>query len=186
MKINEKLLQVQAKLKAPKNRNNSFGKYKYRSCEDILEAVKPLLVENGLTLTLSDSVSEIAGTPVISAKVKLSDGEDSIEVTSHAGIELNKKGMDVAQTFGTSSSYARKYALNGMFLIDDTKDYDTDEHHNHQQAGLAQDFNRAIHDIKKASDPVVLTNAYNYFKGTEFEGKIVAECKAKKQQAGWT
>lgn len=126
----EKLTKIQAELKAPKNQYNSFGKYKYRSCEDILEAVKPLLEKYNCSLTLSDEVKEVGGLIFIESVVSLSDNdkEDYIEeVKAQAGINPNRKGMDVAQSFGSSSSYARKYALNGLFLIDDTKDADTQD-----------------------------------------------------------
>ena len=125
--IDEKLLKIQSELKAPKNQFNGFGKYKYRNQEDILESVKPLLLKHGLTMTISDDTHELCGVPVVMATVCVKDGTESICVTAHAGIDLNKKGMDISQSFGSSSSYARKYALNGMFLIDDTKDADSEK-----------------------------------------------------------
>ena len=124
----ERLIKVQSELKAPKGQFNSFGKYKYRNCEDILEAIKPLLEKYGLSLILTDEIKELGGVIFTSAKVKVFDAEGtSAEVTAQAGIDPNKKGMDISQTFGSSSSYARKYALNGMFLIDDTKDADSQD-----------------------------------------------------------
>jgi|TARA_R100001460_G_scaffold80663_1_gene121622 hypothetical protein len=128
MTIYEKLVDVQGRLKAPKNQRNNFGKYNYRSCEDILEAVKPLLVEHKLALTISDYV-DTTQAPMVSATAKITDGKDTIEVSAQAGIDINRKGMDIAQSFGSSSSYARKYALNGLFLIDDTKDSDATNTH---------------------------------------------------------
>jgi len=128
MTIYEKLVDVQGRLKAPKNQRNNFGKYNYRSCEDILEAVKPLLVEHKLALTISDYV-DTTQAPMVSATAKITDGKDTIEVSAQAGIDVNRKGMDIAQSFGSSSSYARKYALNGLFLIDDTKDSDATNTH---------------------------------------------------------
>lgn len=123
-----KLQEIQHKLKAPKGQYNSFGKYKYRSCEDILEAVKPILNEMGCTLTLSDEIVLIGERYYVRATAWLK-GEDVNEVTSAYAREDNeKKGMDGAQVTGTASSYARKYALNGLFCIDDTKDADTDEY----------------------------------------------------------
>ena len=127
--LNEKLLNIQAALKAPKAQRNNFGKYNYRSQEDILEAVKPLLKEQGLTLVVSDDVIEVAGMVVINATATIFDGEDSVAVAAQAGVDPNRKGMDIAQSFGSSSSYARKYALNGLFLIDDTKDADSTNDH---------------------------------------------------------
>lgn len=121
-KLTKKLVNIQGSLKAPKNQRNNFGNYNYRSCEDILEAVKPLLFKEGLCLTISDA---IAPDPLfVTACATVTDGKDSIMVRAQAGINLNRKGMDVAQSYGASSSYARKYALNGLFLIDDTKDAD--------------------------------------------------------------
>jgi hypothetical protein len=124
----QRLINVQSRLKANKSQYNSFGKYSYRNQEDILESVKPLLAENGLIITLSD---EIIGDGfegnmlIVKATVTVSDGEKSLQVSACAGIDPNRKGMDIAQSFGSSSSYARKYALGGMFLIDDNKDADS-------------------------------------------------------------
>lgn len=129
------LVAIQHELKAPKDKTNTFGKYKYRSCESILEAVKPLLHKYGCKLTLSDDSKEMCGIPVVIAIATFIDSKgNQTVVKAEAGVEINKKGMDVAQTFGASSSYARKYALNGLFLIDDTKDADSNEFHNQYQA----------------------------------------------------
>lgn len=122
------LQEIQAKLKAPKDKNNTFGKYKYRSCESILEAVKPLL--DGSLLTLSDELVQIGERYYIKATASFNDGKSQVSVTAFAREAHEKKGMDESQITGTSSSYARKYALNGLFLIDDTKDADTNEYHN--------------------------------------------------------
>ena len=129
MNIYEKLMNIQKELKAPKSQYNSFGKYKYRSCEDILESVKPLLEKYKVTIILSDKLEQIGERYYIRAKAILIDTEsnNSIENTAYAREEETKKGMDGSQITGTSSSYARKYALNGLLLIDDTKDADTDE-----------------------------------------------------------
>ena len=131
MGIKEKLLNIQCELKAPKNQYNSFGDYKYRSCEDILEALKPLLFKYKCVLTISDSIKQVGERYYVVAKVELSDAEkDGGEIISESNArEVDTRAkMDVAQITGTASSYARKYALNGLFLIDDTKDADTDEH----------------------------------------------------------
>lgn len=129
--IYEKLLAVQNELKAPKDKRNNFGGYNYRSCEGILEAVKPLLQEQGLMLTIKDEVVNIGDRYYVRATVLLDDisSNGEIAVTALAREEETKKGMDASQITGTASSYARKYALNGLFLIDDTKDADTDEFH---------------------------------------------------------
>jgi hypothetical protein len=125
----KELILIQSELKAPKNQYNAFGKYKYRTCEDILEALKPLLLKYECTLTIEDEVKEVGGIVFIEATAAIQKELEGRAVTGQAGIEVNKKGMDLAQSFGSSSSYARKYALNGLFLIDDTKDSDaTNEH----------------------------------------------------------
>lgn len=124
----DKLIKIQSELKAPKGQYNSFGKYKYRSAEDILEAVKPLCVKHGVLLTLTDSIELIGERYYVKATARVSDGTKAIEVTALAREDLDKKGMDGSQITGTASSYARKYALNGLFCIDDTKDADTDEY----------------------------------------------------------
>ena len=123
--MNNKLLKIQMQLKAPKNQTNSFGGYNYRSCEDIFEAVKPLLQEEGLILRVTDELVNIGERYYIKATAILTDGNDTIENVAYAREEETKKGMDGSQITGASSSYARKYALNGLFLIDDVKDSDT-------------------------------------------------------------
>ncbi|WP_082881347.1 ERF family protein [Lederbergia galactosidilytica] len=128
-KLTEKLLAVQRQLKAPKGQYNSFGKYSYRSAEDILEAVKPLNAEQGLLLTLTDEPILIGDWHYIKATATITDGENNHSVTAYARESETKKGMDSSQITGTASSYARKYALNGLYLIDDTKDADTDSYH---------------------------------------------------------
>ncbi len=128
-KLNSALVKVQAELKAPKGQRNNFGKYNYRSAEDILEAVKPLLLANGLTMTITDSILEILNIPFVESTCVIYCGEDSVTTKAQAGIDPNRKGMDIAQSFGSSSSYSRKYALNGLFLIDDTKDADSTNTH---------------------------------------------------------
>lgn len=116
----KELIQIQCELKAPKNQYNSFGKYKYRSCEDILEALKPLLLKYGCTLTIEDEVKEVGGLVFIESTVSIQKDMEGRAVTAQAGIDPNRKGMDIAQSFGSSSSYARKYALSGLLLIEDS------------------------------------------------------------------
>lgn len=123
------LIKIQSELKAPKNQTNAFGKYKYRSCEDILEAVKPLLLKYDCLLVISDAIKEAGGIIYCESRVIFKDKDGDITISACAGIEPNRKGMDIAQSFGASSSYARKYALNGLFLIDDTKDADATNDH---------------------------------------------------------
>lgn len=130
------LQKIQAELKAPKGQYNSFGKYAYRSAEDILEAVKPLLKKNKAELILSDEIVEVGGRIYVKATAMLNaDGEKAV-VNAYAREPEQKKGMDESQITGTASSYARKYALNGLFLIDDTKDADTDEYKHTQNNAL--------------------------------------------------
>jgi hypothetical protein len=125
----EELRNIQAELKAPKGQYNSFGKYHYRSAEDILEAVKPLLTKYGVLMTITDDVIAVADRIYVKATVTIENSKGvSKTVNAYAREPQDKKGMDDSQITGTASSYARKYALNGMFLIDDTKDADTDEY----------------------------------------------------------
>ena len=125
----KELCEIQKKLKAPKGQFNKFGNYKYRSCEDILEAVKPLLYEHGCSLKLSDDLVYVGDRYYIKATATITTKDGAAEtVTAYAREEETKKGMDGSQITGTASSYARKYALNGLFCIDDTKDADTDEY----------------------------------------------------------
>ncbi len=121
----EKLSRIQAELKVPKNQRNNYGNYNYRSCEDILEAVKPLLEKEGLVLTITDSIEMIGNRYYVKATATITDGEKSISTTAFARESDDKKGMDAAQLTGACSSYSRKYSLNGLFCIDDTRDADT-------------------------------------------------------------
>lgn len=130
MKLHEKLLAIQTKLKAPKGQYNKFGNFNYRSAEDILEAVKPLNVEQGLLLTITDEIKEVGGRIYVVATATVSDGTDELKVSAFAREPENKKGMDESQITGATSSYARKYALNGLYAIDDNKD--ADEHKQQQ------------------------------------------------------
>lgn len=137
MNAREKLMAVQASLKAPKGQYNSFGKYTYRSCEDILEAVKPHLKANALTLTLCDDIIQCGDRIYIKATACICDVEsgEKVSTCAFAREPESKKGMDDSQITGTASSYARKYALNGLFCIDDTKDADTEESQGREKAG---------------------------------------------------
>lgn len=153
MNIYEKLLNIQAELKAPKGQENKFGHYKYRSCEDILEAVKPLLVKNKATLQLTDKIESLGNRYYIKATAILIDTEDTkngeiacIENTAYARESEEKKGMDDSQITGTASSYARKYALNGLFCIDDTKDADTNEFKEQQDKATKQDKEQILEE----------------------------------------
>jgi len=153
MNIYEKLLVIQAKLKAPKGQRNDFGKYNYRSCEDILESVKPHMASVQATLTLSDDLVLIGERYYVTATATLYDTENadhpSISVTAYAREEEDKKGMDSSQITGSSSSYARKYALNGLFDIDDTKDADTNEQRNEREARSSRPKSATCQRCKK-------------------------------------
>lgn len=135
--VRQALAAVQSALKAPKGQYNSFGKYNYRSCEDILEAVKPILKENGLTLTLCDDLTQCGDRVYIKATACVTDVEsgEKVSTCAFAREPETKKGMDDSQITGTASSYARKYALNGLFCIDDTKDADTEESRGRESTG---------------------------------------------------
>jgi len=153
-KLIKKLVTIQSELKAPKGQTNNFGKYKYRSCEDILEAVKPHLLKHGLFLSITDELVNIGDRYYIKASVNITDGIDKYLVDGFAREEENKKGMDASQVTGACSSYARKYALNGMFAIDDTKDSDATNSHDKEpvkiSAGeavqLSNLLNEALHE----------------------------------------
>ncbi|EOA3410263.1 ERF family protein [Enterococcus faecalis] len=174
----EKLIAVQTALKAPKGQYNSFGKYKYRSAEDILNAVKPLNAEQGLLLTLSDEPLLIGDWHYIKATATITDGIIKESFTAYARESLTKKGMDDSQITGTASSYARKYALNGLYLIDDTKDADTDEYKKQEKnvkkitkkqlEQLRANFKK-IAALKKVSEKSVEAQFLTIIK---FDGKI--------------
>ena len=153
------LMAVQAGLKAPKSQHNSFGKYDYRSAEDIIEAVKPLLKENGLFLTMSDDIVQIGDRYYVKATVSVTDivtGE-SVQTSALAREAAQKKGMDESQVTGTASSYARKYALNGLFAIDDTKDADTDQYKQQTSGAQNEEMNKAKRQLKAEVDRIGCT-----------------------------
>ena len=129
MTINEKLAIIQTKFKSKKSRFNSFGKYNFRSAEDILEATKPFLLELGVTVTINEEIISVDPLPMMQSTAAVGDGENAIHATAIVGIDLNQKGMNVPQQFGSASSYAKKYALGNLFLIDDTADSDATNDH---------------------------------------------------------
>jgi len=137
-----RLAEIQRTLNAPKGQYNSFGKYHYRSCEDILEGVKPLL--NGLFLSISDEIVLIGDRYYVKATATITDGETTHSASAMAREAVDKKGMDDAQITGATSSYARKYCLNGLFGIDDSKDADTDEHKNQQNAARPHSVSQRV------------------------------------------
>jgi hypothetical protein len=159
----EKLNAIQSELKAPKNQRNGFGKYNYRSCEDILEAVKPLLAKYECTLTISDEIKQLGAIIFVESIAVITDGDNVVHSKAQAGIDPNRKGMDIAQSFGSSSSYSRKYALNGLFLIDDTKDADSTNTHGKEKAEVTKAW------LNKGTPE--FTRAQSFLKGG---GKIAA------------
>lgn len=173
LSLQESLVAIQSKLKAPKSQFNSFGKYHYRSAEDILEAVKPLLAEHNVVLNMSDRVELIGARYYIVSTAKVIKGEEEIISEGRAREDESKKGMDGAQVTGTSSSYARKYALNGLFCIDDTKDADTDVYAKQQQAAPKQ--------TKQAAKPA--QPAPQPYPELDMEKELLAESEANQAQS---
>ena len=129
MTINTKLATIQTKFKSKKSRFNSFGKYYFRSAEDILEATKPYLLELGVSVKIDETLIETSPVPIIESCASISDGENTLNATALVGVDLNQKGMQTPQQFGTASSYGKKYALGNLFLIDDTADSDATNTH---------------------------------------------------------
>ena len=127
--LNQKLAEIQTKFKSKKSRYNSFGKYYFRSAEDILEATKPFLLDLGVSVTINEELCNSSDSPVIKSTATISDGENSITATALVGVDLNQKGMQMPQKYGAASSYAKKYALGNLFLIDDTQDADANNTH---------------------------------------------------------
>lgn len=175
MKIYEQLRKVQEELKAPKGQYNDFGRYNYRSAEDILEAVKPILIKHGLTQVISDEIVSVNERYYISATVTIynSDGE-SLSTTAYAREAENKKGMDESQITGSASSYARKYALNGMYAIDDTKDADHDSYPRYEEKKETKQPTRP-----KKAPPV--ENKANLFEELEALGNAMKMAKVSKE-----
>ena len=171
----KELLQIQSELKAPKGQFNAYGKYKYRSCEDILEAVKPILKKNNCALLLSDSLIYVGERYYIKATATLVNAEGkSVSTEAYAREEETKKGMDASQITGASSSYARKYALNGLLCIDDNKDSDTTNTGDNAPAAPAKaskednaEVEKAIAEINAAKSKEELINAIAKYKGNK-------------------
>ena len=163
-----KLNLIQSELKAPKNQRNTFGNYNYRSAEDILEAVKPLLAKHECTMTISDTIVEVGGRVYVKATATFLDGDNMTEVCAFAREEETKKGMDAAQITGSASSYARKYALNGLFLIDDTKDPDaTNDHGNPREEKKSKASETIELAINLAKSEQELIDIWKTLKATE-------------------
>ncbi len=152
MKLNEKLATIQTKFKSKKSRFNSFGKYYFRSAEDILEAIKPYLLEHGVTVTVNEELT--SQDFVIKTTATISDGENAIHATAIVGIDADQKGMQMPQRFGSASSYGKKYALGNLFLIDDTQDSDATNDHGQASVNAKQWLNKGSNAFNKAVDYV--------------------------------
>jgi len=165
-KMMKELIKIQCELKAPKDKRNSFGNYNYRSCESILESVKPLLLANNCYLTLTDDVTEVGGRIYVRATATITN-KDGLQVSTSAFARESeaKKGMDDSQITGTASSYARKYSLNGLFAIDDSKDADTDEYHKQTAYSTAKvdEFATALDEVRKSKDVTELNAVWNKY-----------------------
>ena len=139
MTLNQKLATIQTKFKSKKSRFNSFGKYYFRSAEDILEATKPYLLELGVSVKIDETLIETSPVPIIESRASLSDGENTLNATALVGVDLNQKGMQTPQQFGSASSYGKKYALGNLLLIDDTQDSDAVNDHNKTAQAMSTD-----------------------------------------------
>tara|TARA_Y100001938_G_scaffold61185_1_gene85137 strand:+ start:993 stop:1547 length:555 start_codon:yes stop_codon:yes gene_type:complete len=146
--LNQKLAVIQTKLKAKKSSYNSFGKYYFRKAEDILEAVKPFLLEHDVSVTIEEDIIATEPVPMLKSTAIISDGTNQIQTTAVVGVDLNQKGMQTAQQFGAASSYGKKYALGNLFLIDDTADADSTNNHGKSNA---------VNKIKEAAKPAITT-----------------------------
>lgn len=176
--LTKKLATIQSRLKAPKNQYNSFGKYKYRSCEDILEALKPLANEQGCTITIEDSPIMVGEWHYIQATATLSDGYNSKSVKAYARESETKSGMDASQITGTASSYARKYALNGLFAIDDTKDADTmDNRPKVEPNPEAKELAKVKAQLKQAKTADEIKNVLSLYLYSELKEQVKELCK---------
>ena len=172
MTIYEKLSQIQTKFKSKKSRFNSFGKYYFRSAEDILEATKPFLLELGVTVTVNEELIATEPMPVIQTTATVTDGEGTITATSIVGVDLNQKGMQAPQQFGSASSYAKKYALGNLFLIDDTQDSDATNNHGKSKSKLT-DIIAAKNFIANGGKIETIKNKYQLTSAQEAELKTL-------------
>ena len=156
--LNQKLATVQTRLKTKKTSYNAFGKYYFRKAEDILEAVKPFLLEQGVSVTINEEIIATDPVPTLQSTATISDGKDAIHATAVVGVDLNQKGMQTAQQFGAASSYGKKYALGNLFLIDDTQDSDATNDHGRKAS--------VVDNLKKKAKPTItsdqMTQALQY------------------------
>ena len=181
MKLNDKLATIQAKFKSKKSRFNSFGKYYFRSAEDILEAIKPYLLEHGVTVTVNEEL--ISESFVLKTTATISDGMDAIHATAIVGVDVDQKGMQMPQRFGSASSYGKKYALGNLFLIDDTQDSDATNDHGQSAVNTKQwlgrgsaPYHNAIDYIKSGGKVSSIKKKYSMNKDVEAElNELVAK-----------
>ena len=168
--LNLKLAEIQTKLKAKKSSYNSFGKYHFRKAEDILEAIKPFLLQHSVSGTINEELIQDTNVPIIKSTAIITDGKDSVQATAIVGVDLGQKGMQTAQQFGAASSYGKKYALGNLFLIDDTQDSDATNNHGKS---------KAVSKIKQAAKPEITRNQLN--KAVEYvkSGGDIEAIKAK-------
>ena len=157
--LNQKLAIIQTKLKTKKSSYNSFGKYYFRKAEDILEALKPFLLEQGVSVTITENIIAADPVPMLESKAIISDGTNQITTSAVVGVDLNQKGMQTAQQFGAASSYGKKYALGNLFLIDDTQDADGSNDHGKKSSVVskikeAAKTNITVEQMKKAKEYV--------------------------------
>ncbi len=179
-KINEKLATIQTKFKSKKSRFNSFGKYNFRSAEDILEATKPYLLELGVSVTISETLISNAEFPIMESKATISDGVNEIHATAIVGVDLHQKGMQMPQKFGSASSYGKKYALGNLFLIDDTAD--SDASNDHGKGAVSKPtltskadpaYHKAVDYVKSGGKLSAIQNKYKLSKDIETELKTL-------------
>jgi len=172
MKLNEKLATIQTKFKSKKSRFNSFGKYYFRSAEDILEAIKPYLLKHGVSVVMNEEL--IGDDPIIKTTATISDGLEAINATAIVGVDLNQKGMQMPQRFGAASSYGKKYALGNLFLIDDTQDSDATNDHGASSSNVKQwlsegnkSYDKAVEYIKAGGKVDAIKKKYSMTKDVE-------------------
>ncbi len=170
MTIYQKLSQIQTEFKSKKSRFNSFGKYYFRSAEDILEATKPFLNKLGVTVTISEELVVDGPMPIIKSTATITDGDNAIHATSIVGVDVNQKGMQAPQQFGSASSYAKKYALGNLFLIDDTQDSDATNNHGKDKL---TDINKAKTYIKSGGSVAAIKKKYQLTSAQEAELKTL-------------
>jgi len=169
--LNQKLAIVQTKLKTKKTSYNAFGKYYFRKAEDILEAIKPFLMEQGVSVIIREEIISTDPVPTLQTTATISDGENAISATAIVGVDLNQKGMQTAQQFGAASSYGKKYALGNLFLIDDTQDSDATNDHGKKS--------NVISKIKEKSKLPISMGAFKQAKDFVAAGGLISAVKTK-------